>query len=153
MRVGVDPGIHGAIAFVDDNIIKFFDMPTMTIPWAVTTRYKTMVDAKKIYRILKSCPYDIESINIEIVGAMPGQGISSTGVLFGALYSAISAVRIFGIEPNMIRPGKWKKKFGLINRDKDDSRLAVLQMYPNLQDQLKRKKDVDRAEALLIAVS
>ncbi len=152
MKIGIDPGLHGAIAFVDDKIIKFFDMPVMPIPWAVTTRYKTMVDAERIYNIIYGCPYEIESVTIEIVGAMPGQGISSTGVLFGALYSAISAVRIAGYEPNMIRPGKWKKRWGLINMPKDASRLAVLKMYPHLLPELKRKKDVDRADALLIAI-
>jgi len=150
MKVGIDPGIHGAIALITDLEIIFHDMPTMSIPWAKTSKYKTMIDVNGLYNILAPYEDEIESVNIEIVGVRPNQGALSNSVLVAAMYSAMNTVKLMGIEPNMIQPAKWKRKYGLINMPKDMSRLVVLKMYPGLEPQLKRKKDVDRAEALLI---
>lgn len=152
MKIGIDPGINGAIAFVSDDMIKLFDMPKMIMPWVKTSKYKTRVDGNKLYDLIKNCPYEIESITIEIVGVQTGQGISSSAAFMGAFHTAVTIANLF-MEPIMVRPQKWKNKFGLINMPKDMSRLTVLKMYPHLLPLLKRKKDVDRAEALLIAVS
>lgn len=152
MRVGIDPGLNGAIAFVADDLIKFFDMPVIEMPWVKTSKYKRRVDGNKLYEIIKNCPREIESITIEIVGVQKAQGISSSAAFMGAFHSALIIANLF-MEPIMVRPQKWKNKWGLINMPKDASRLTVLNMYPDLLPLLKRKKDVDRAEALLIAVS
>lgn len=153
MKVGIDPGINGAIAFVSDENIKVFDMPVEAIPWARSSNYKRRVDAKGLYDLISKCPHTIESITIEIVGAMPKQGVSSTWHFSGAFHTATTVAQMFDYPIKMVLPAQWKKKFGLINLPKDASRLAVLRMYPDLLPVLKRKKDVDRAEAIMIAVS
>ena len=152
MKIGIDPGLGGAIAFVGDKMIKIFDTPIMEVPWVTASKYHRMVDTQKLYGLIKNCPHPIESITIELVSAKSDQGISSTVAFMGAFYSVLAVARMF-MEPQLVRPQKWKKNFGLINMPKDASRLVVLQMYPELLPQLKRKKDVDRAEALMIAVS
>jgi Holliday junction resolvasome RuvABC endonuclease subunit len=152
MKVGIDPGLSGAIAFVSDNKIKLFDMPVIEMPWIKTSKYKRRVDGNKLFDLIKNCPHKIESITIEIVGVQKAQGISSSAAFMGAFHSAVTIANLF-MEPIMIRPQKWKAKWGLINMPKDAARLACLKMYPELLPQLKRKKDVDRADALLIAVS
>ena len=50
-----------------------------------------------------------------------------------------------------MRPSKWKKHFDLINSSKDSSRTKVIEMYPSLSDQLSKKKDVNKSDAILIA--
>ena len=50
-----------------------------------------------------------------------------------------------------VRPSKWKKHFDLINSSKDSSRTKVIEMYPSLSDQLSKKKDVNKSDAILIA--
>jgi hypothetical protein len=150
-KIGIDPGINGAIAFVSDKLINFFDMPICYQFWS--KKQEKMVDTKQLYQIIKKCPHEIESINIEVVHSMPAQGVSSTWKFAGAFYSMLAIVNQFDYQVKMILPTQWKKKFGLINMPKDASRLVVLKMYPHLLPKLKRKKDVDRAEALLIAVS
>ena len=50
-----------------------------------------------------------------------------------------------------MRPSKWKKHFDLINSSKDASRTKAIEMYPALSDQLSRKKDVNKSDAILIA--
>ena len=50
-----------------------------------------------------------------------------------------------------VRPSKWKKHFELINSSKDSSRTKVIEMYPSLSNQLTKKKDVNKSDAILIA--
>ena len=159
MKVGIDPGLSGAIAFVDDDEIRIFDMPLIDQSWSKGKKNKKgvlikpqMVDSVRLHQIIKACPKVIDSITIEAVHTMPNQGVASSGKFMGAFYTAIAVARLF-MEPKMAHPAVWKKKFGLINMPKDASRLAVLKMYPELWPQLSRKKDCDRAEALMIAVS
>ena len=120
----------------------------MKMSWAKNTKYKKMVDVLELKKIINR---PINKINIELVHSMPKQGPASTWAFSGAFYSAITVSKMLGQNPNLILPIQWKKKYGLINMDKDYSRLVVLKMYPFLLPDLKRKKDVDRAEALLIA--
>ena len=153
MKIGIDPGISGAVAFVSDDEIKLFDMPIMQMPWS--KKESNMVDTARLNVMIEDEIDNIECINIEIVHAMPKQGVSSTWKFGGAFYSAVTVANVLSdkhdIQINMVLPTQWKKKFGLINMQKDASRLLCLQMYPDLLPQLKRKKDVDRADALLIA--
>ena len=50
-----------------------------------------------------------------------------------------------------VRPSKWKKHFELINSAKDASRTKAIEMYPKLSNQLAKKKDVNKSDAILIA--
>ena len=50
-----------------------------------------------------------------------------------------------------VRPAKWKKHFELINSSKDASRTKVIEMYPTISAKLSKKKDVNKADAILIA--
>ena len=82
---------------------------------------------------------------------MPGQGVTSMfnfGQTFGAIKGVCAALNlpIF-----FVRPSKWKKYFELINSSKDSSRTKVIEMYPSLSDQLSKKKDVNKSDAILIA--
>ena len=88
---------------------------------------------------------------VEQVNAMPGQGVTSMfnfGQTFGAIKGVCAALKlpIF-----FVRPSKWKKHFELINSSKDSSRTKVIEMYPSLSNQLAKKKDVNKSDAILIA--
>ena len=50
-----------------------------------------------------------------------------------------------------VRPAKWKKYFGLIKTEKDASRTKVIEIFPYISSQLSRKKDSNKADAVLIA--
>ena len=91
------------------------------------------------------------AIVVEQVNAMPGQGVTSMfnfGQTFGAIKGICAALEfpIF-----FVRPSKWKKHFELINSSKDASRTKVIEMYPKLSNQLAKKKDVNKSDAILIA--
>jgi crossover junction endodeoxyribonuclease RuvC len=88
---------------------------------------------------------------IEQVSAMPGQGVTSMfnfGQSFGILKGICSAMQL---PVYFIRPAKWKKYFGLINSEKDASRTRAIEIFPSFSSQLSKKKDSNKADAILIA--
>lgn len=158
--IGIDPGEGGAIAFYHSHsVIKLFDMPIMTLP---NTKKETCVNGAELTRIIQEQIKENEKYSgsqcnpiavIEQVHSMPKQGVKSTfnfGVAYGIAQGVISALCI---PVEFVTPQKWKKKFGLIGKDKEASRGLAIQKYPHLSESLKRKKDADKAEALLIAIS
>ena len=150
--IGIDPGISGAICFFDDGkIIDVIEMPNM----AEGKKNKRQVNGAQIYneilkRIDKNQKKEIRVI-IEQVSAMPGQGVTSMfnfGQSFGILKGICSAMQL---PMYFVRPAKWKKYFNLINSSKDASRSRAIEIFPKVSDKLKRKKDSNKADAILIA--
>ena len=150
--VGIDPGISGAICFFEDGQVKeIIDMPVM----ADGKKNKRQINGPQIYNeILKRTNHfqkkDIIVV-IEQVSAMPGQGVTSMfnfGQSFGVLKGICSAMQL---SMYFIRPAKWKKYFGLIKTEKDASRTKVIEIFPYISSQLSRKKDSNKADAVLIA--
>ena len=88
---------------------------------------------------------------IEQVSAMPGQGVTSMfnfGQSFGILKGISSAMQL---PVYFVRPTKWKKYFNLINSEKDASRTRAIEIFPYFSSQLSKKKDCNKADAILIA--
>ena len=88
---------------------------------------------------------------IEQVSAMPGQGVTSMfnfGQSFGILKGICSAMQL---PMFFVRPAKWKKYFNLINSQKDASRARAIEIFPYFSTQLSKKKDSNKADAILIA--
>ena len=88
---------------------------------------------------------------IEQVSAMPGQGVTSMfnfGQSFGILKGICSSMQL---PMYFVRPAKWKKYFNLINSEKDASRTRAIEIFPYFSNQLSRKKDSNKADAILIA--
>ena len=150
--IGIDPGLSGSICFFGDGkIIDIIEMPTM----AEGKKNKRQVDGAQIYneicnRVNKFDKQNVRVI-IEQVSAMPGQGVTSMfnfGQSFGILKGICSAMQL---PVYFIRPAKWKKYFGLINSEKDASRTRAIEMFPSFSSQLSKKKDSNKADAILIA--
>jgi crossover junction endodeoxyribonuclease RuvC len=103
-----------------------------------------------LFRIKKLDKKDVKVI-IEQVSAMPGQGVTSMfnfGQSFGILKGICSAMQL---PMYFVRPAKWKKYFNLINSEKDASRTRAIEIFPYFSGQLSRKKDSNKADAILIA--
>ena len=150
--IGIDPGISGSICFFKDGkIIDVIEMPTMT----EGKKNKKQVNGSQIYneflkRINKFQRDDIRVI-VEQVSAMPGQGVTSMfnfGQSFGILKGICSAMQL---PIYFVRPAKWKKYFNLINSEKDASRTRAIEIFPYFSSQLSKKKDANKADAILIA--
>ena len=150
--IGIDPGISGSICFFEDGkVIDIIEMPSM----AEGKKNKKQVNGSQICneinsRIKKLNKQEIKVV-IEQVSAMPGQGVTSMfnfGQSFGVLKGICSAMEL---PMYFIRPAKWKKYFNLINTEKDASRTKAIQIFPYISSQLSKKKDSNKADAILLA--
>ena len=150
--IGMDPGISGAICFFENGEVKeIIDMPNM----ADGKKNKRQINGPQIYNEIssriKNTPKKEIVVVIEQVSAMPGQGVTSMfnfGQSFGVLKGICSAMQL---SMYFIRPVKWKKYFGLIKTEKDASRTKVIEIFPYISSQLSRKKDSNKADAILIS--
>ena len=150
--IAIDPGINGAICFFQNGEVKdVLEMPTM----AEGKKNKRQVNGHQMYNELlyRIKKYNMQNINVvvEQVSAMPGQGVTSMfnfGQSFGVIKGICAAMQlpIF-----FVRPAKWKKYFELINTQKDSIRTKAIEMFPKISSNLSKKKDSNKADAILIA--
>ena len=145
--IGIDPGITGSICFFEDGkIIDVVEMPNMS---------ERQVNGAQIYHEISKRIKNLEKKDIKViieqVAAMPGQGVTSMfnfGQSFGVLKGICAAMQI---PMYFVRPAKWKKYFNLINSEKDASRTKAIEIFPHFSAQLSRKKDSNKADAILIS--
>ena len=149
--IGIDPGISGSICFFKDGrILEVIEMPVMT----EGKKNKKQVNGAQIYNeFLKRINKKEDEIRVVIaqVSAMPGQGVTSMfnfGQSYGILKGICSAMQL---PMFFVRPAKWKKYFNLINSQKDASRTRAIEIFPYFSTQLSKKKDSNKADAILIA--
>ena len=150
--IGIDPGISGSICFFENGkILDAIEMPTMTDG----KKSKRQVNGAQIYNEISKRISKIEKENLKVVieqvSAMPGQGVTSMfnfGQSFGILKGICSAMQL---PMFFVRPAKWKKYYNLINSQKDASRTRAIEIFPYFSTQLSKKKDSNKADAILIA--
>ena len=148
--IGIDPGLSGAIAVLENNkVLNLFDMPVMS----EGKKNKRQLNSAHLVNLIKeNINLDEEvSVVVEQVNAMPGQGVTSMfnfGQSFGILKGICSAMHL---PVYYVRPAKWKKYFNFINSEKDASRTRAIEIFPYFSSQLSKKKDSNKADAILIA--
>ena len=148
--IGIDPGLSGAIAVLENNkVLNIFDMPVMS----EGKKNKRQLNSAHLVNLIKENinSNDEISVVVEQVNAMPGQGVTSMfnfGQSFGILKGICSAMHL---PVYYVRPAKWKKYFNLINSEKDASRTKAIEVFPYFSSELSRKKDSNKADAILIA--
>ena len=151
--ISIDPGMDGAVVlqFANDPQPFIWDTPTIKLKKGRGYDIAEMVSIIKQALNMVDVEIHIVHIAIEKVHAMPGQGVTSMfnmGKGFGIWLGIIGAFRT---PYSLITPQAWKKsQLAGYPKGKDVSRLRAIQLYPKLHEELKRKKDVDRADALLI---
>jgi Holliday junction resolvasome RuvABC endonuclease subunit len=141
--IGIDAGsVNGALGAIDHDgnyvesfMIEHKDKHILALVFK--SRILSIVDPKEGAQIC-----------MEQVHAMPKQGISSTWN-FARAVGVISAVCELTNYPfHLVSPQKWKKHFNL-TADKNEALDLARKLFPKAP--LKLKKDINRAEALLIA--
>ena len=150
--IGIDPGISGSICFLDNGkILDVIEMPIMTDG----KKNKKQVNGSQVYNEISKRIKQFEKnqirVVIEHVSAMPGQGVTSMfnfGQSFGILKGICTAMQL---PMYFVRPTKWKKYFNLIKSEKDASRTRAIEIFPYFSSQLSKKKDSNKADAILIA--
>lgn len=157
MKIGVDPGVSGAVVLLgkDNELISFCDMPTMA------NGKHQQVNAAELAKVISSWlvyPSQLPvTAYLEQVAAMPGQGVSSMfgfGCSYGIVQGVLGALEIPMV---LVPPQKWKRAAGLParpkgmpdNQYKDMARTLAQRLYPKMP--LSLKKHIGRADAILIA--
>ena len=148
IKIGIDPGLSGAIVIFENDVpTKWHRMPTMKIGAA------NRVNAYALASIIRTAIYvDIETVvYVEQVGSMPGQGVASMfsfGHAAGVIQGVLGAFRM---RVKMVTPQAWKKKAGLIGKNKDASRTLAIQTWPDWRELDKKGAGQAYADAAFIA--
>ena len=138
--IGIDPGLSGAIAWLEDDVL----LGTTDLPVS-----DGRIDAGLLADMILDFGHP-QIVVIEKVASMPGQGVASTfkfGQSYGALLGVFGALKYDIVD---VTPRRWKKDLAL-SSDKELGRQMAIAKWPNMADLMKRKKDHGRAEAALIA--
>lgn len=150
ITIGVDPGMHGALAFLDGDgqLVAVHDYPVSSdgaLAWIDGADLYALIGAQ-----LAAMPKAPVTAWVERVGAMPMQG--RTGIFtFGlATGSVLAVLQMHNVAIEFVTPVKWKGHFGLIRKPKDASLAKARLLYPQAP-WFTNKGHVDRAEAALIA--
>jgi crossover junction endodeoxyribonuclease RuvC len=146
--LGIDPGLTGAIAYMDGfgGLLDVIDLPVIrdgTLAWIDGDALQSWLLSTFV-----STGQNTRTAWIERVHAMPRQGVSSSftfGVTFGSILGVLRARQI---PIQFVPPFKWKRALGL-SKDKRASLDKARLLYPNAD--LRLAKHEGRAEAILIA--
>ena len=147
--IGIDPGVTGSLAVIlPDNSIRIFDLPT-----AQTDGF-TGIDPIEFYRLLIEIKGVSECVAYcEKSILPPGNGKMTTRSIYDCRGVIRTALALKNIPLKYVPPGTWKKFHGIpAGSDKEYSRGLAKQIRPDISEQLARKKDHNRAEAVLIAL-
>jgi crossover junction endodeoxyribonuclease RuvC len=145
MRIlGIDPGLSGALVILEDcQPIEWMRMPTY-----IVGKSNRVNGAAVASFINKS---KIDRAVIELVHSFPGQGVTSMftfGHACGTIMGVLSALEI---PVSVITPQEWKKRAGLIGKDKDASRSKALELWPHWRVLDKKGEGQAMADAALMA--
>jgi len=146
MLFSIDPGKRGAVALFDNKAtaIKVEDFPLTKKNKIDYTALHLLVDS-----LLGLKPPEERAIAIIEAPQAYNMGRVSAfsyGEVFGAWRAILAAHKIF---TETVTPKEWKGRLGL-SPNKEESLIKARALFPLLSPKLKRKKDHDRAEALLL---
>lgn len=150
--LGIDPGLHGALASYDGASLSIVDMPTF---WMTINKSKrARVDAvglADMFEIAKMVDTDL--VVIEAVGGRPRQG-ASAGFVFGYCVGLVYMAAINARIPiETVTPAVWKRMLK-VPKDKKDAVQRADELLPAFRDQWRGERaglKPDRAEAAMLA--
>jgi len=160
--LGIDPGLDGALGVLAGSTRRALVIDVPVANATIRTRMRSgRVRVKRrrdyvlaeIMRVLRPYAGEGSFACIEHVGPRPHQGVTSMfrmGYGVGVWEMALAASNI---PFTRVAPTKWKNvvmEGGALGGDKQASILRASRLFPHID--LARKKDHNRAEALLIAL-
>lgn len=148
--IGIDPGISGAVGVVDADgeVIDVFDLPVVKGQKgskelhlaSLIKKVRALTDGRRVYGA------------VEKVHSMPKQGVRSS-FRFGKATGQLESMLVtLGIPLMLVTPQAWQKRFTRHVEGPDTkvrSVIAASYRWPDID--LPRKKDHNKAEALLLA--
>lgn len=148
MILAIDPGASGALAFFNttEGVLDILDMPTVE----VKRGNKDKREISPAMLATEITRHQIDLVVLERVGAMPGQGVSSTyqfGRGVGMVEGVVSALRL---PLQYVTPQRWQRDLN-VRDGKDGNRQRAAELFPAYAHLFARKKDDGRADAALMA--
>ncbi len=150
---GIDIGLTGALARIDHRgAVVVLDMP-VTADGAKGNR----ISGRQLARLIRLHTPADEAVTIVMEDVRPrpnplrGTSIVTEGSLMRSRGAIESVLDVLGVRGHVVQPQTWKRHFGLLKAEKDASRQKALVLYPAASHDLARKKDHNRAEAVLLA--
>lgn len=160
MILGIDPGLSGALAIYDpaaNAVMEAWSIPTFDIKR--NNKMKRALNIHSLVALIRESAQKYPSIQavIELVGAMPGQGVSSM-FTFGSVCGAIDTAVVAAVIPfTKVTPSVWKKALAC-PADKDGALLRAGQLIPNsvqfwqpIRGERDKQDCIGIAEAALLA--
>lgn len=160
--IGIDPGLTGAIAVIDDafKAIAVHDLPVMQIPEAgPSATIKKEIDVRALYTLVRSIVADEDVLAVmehtSSIGAAQGEQAKLS--LAASKASVMAVLRLQGIDVRRVPPVTWKRHFGikepLEGSGKPDGKKQALLHARRLfgHEFVPLAKHHNRAEAMLIA--
>jgi len=147
--IGIDPGLNGAIAFLDTEKghLSIIDMPTFEVKR--NNKVKREVSPVGLALTIKLAT-EVSRAVLERVGAMPGQGVTSV-FSFGRSVGIVEGVlATMQIPVDIVTPQAWQKAAG-VRGGKDGARQRACELFPNYAYLFALKKHDGRADAACMA--
>jgi crossover junction endodeoxyribonuclease RuvC len=146
--LGIDPGLGGALAFLEGDDLTIHDMPVHRLRRGKASKME--IDLAELARLIDAAN-PIDHAIVELVGAMPGQGVSSV-FAFGKGFGIVLGILAANFVPvTLVAPRRWKSSLQ-VPAAKDGARARASQLLPRHAGQWVRVKDDGRAEASLMAL-
>ena len=133
-----------------------FDLPTMPVPGAgPKALVKRKIDSRALCSLLlKHCPADAArpQVILEQVNTMGGanNAVQTQGSLMRSLGAIETVLECLRFPVEYVAPQRWKRRYGL-GSEKGKALETARKLYPDAAADLKRQKDHNRAEAVLLA--
>lgn len=144
---GIDPGLSGALAIIGEQGVVFLDdLPVHRVSSGKAPRSELNLALLRAMLVSQ----DIDHVVIERIGARPGQGTVSM-LRFGYAAGAVAGMVVGLLYPlTFVGPQRWQRAVGC-GPSPEDARQRASQLFPGIAGQLSRKKDVHKADAILLA--
>lgn len=151
--IGIDPGVTGAIAQLGHrgDMQRLEDLPTIERP-GTKKHVKRQVSGAGLRELIAIWLQNVDKNEVrfylESPIAFPGLHSAAIGASFlnAGIIEGVIVARGWVFE--QVAPHVWKKALGL-GKDKEKCRAEAIRHYPEAD--IHKKKDHNRAEALLIA--
>jgi crossover junction endodeoxyribonuclease RuvC len=159
LTIAIDPGVEGACAILNEagEVRALRDAPVLvhgSMKFLDSIELAEWIAAKIAGAQGRGISEQLQAMPSPCPRCEPDKrrfGGTQTNFLRGmSIDGVINTFRIARIPFDLVHPISWKKKLA-ITSDKEVARAKAIMWFPNAAQHLSRKKDHNRAEALLLA--
>jgi crossover junction endodeoxyribonuclease RuvC len=145
--IGIDPGLNGALAAIGgEHGPQVHDCPTLQS--GAGTRHEYDVGAMRDLLDTLTANVSIGRVVVELPAPIPHFGVVTARSIGEAI--GIWRTLLVDLPHTFVSPSVWKKGLGLAGKGKEGAVALALREFPSLAEDLRLKRHVDRAEALLL---